>query len=66
MQEQKLELEKVKQNAEELEKNIKQQGLAKCLDEAYQIYTKDLDNNYKAYSESWNAECKRLNLPAES
>jgi len=66
LQEQNLELEKIKQSAEEEEKNIRQQGLVKCLDNADKEYSRRLLENYQAYSDSWNAECKRLNLPVNS
>ena len=66
LQEKKFELEKENQRAEEEEKNIKQQGLAKCLDDAYKEYSRRLLANYQVYADLWDAECKRLNLPANS
>ena len=41
-------------------------ALAKCLDENEKAYSDQLLANYKAYTNAWNAECKRLNLPAGS
>jgi len=66
LQEEELELEKIKQSAEEEEKNIKQRGLAKCLDGAYQEYDRRMDEVYKTYVEAWNDECERLGLKPDS
>ena len=77
LQEQNLEFEKEKQRAEEqqqkqeklqkaIEESIRQEGLADCLDFAYQDYKKRWDEAYTQYLENWNFQCKRLGLQPNS
>jgi len=70
VEEQQKKNEEIKIEQEKQEKEIKEvlnkEYLAKCLDEAYQNYAKDLDDVFKTYIENWNAECKRLGLAPDS
>jgi len=77
LQEQKFELEKQQKRDEEIkteqekqekeiQESLNKEFLAKCLDDAYQIYTNNTDNAYKVYIENWNAECKRLGRAPDS
>lgn len=67
LQEQKLELEKEKQNEENTKKYLEkikeeEEKRQKDLEEAYRkeaLYN-CLDNAYENYTKSWNEECKRL------
>ena len=77
LEKQNLQQKKDIQTQESLDKALKEKkatedsiamktSLAKCLDENEKAYSSQLLANYEVYSNAWNAECKRLNLPAGS